>query len=147
MLATVLIAAAEMDRRHSIIPNRLIIAGASLGLAITLVIDGSALEERVLSAVVSAIVLLFVRIGSHAVLGRPGLGMGDVKLAAMMALFLGWEGLWVLYLAVVLGGTLGLLGLLTGRLERSTPLPLAPFVAIGAALHGLLIPPSLVLPV
>ena len=72
--------------------------------------------------------------------------MGDVKLAAMLGLFLGWSTLWVFYLAVVLGGALGLVGLLTGRLGRAARLPMAPFVAAGATLHLFLVPPSVVLP-
>ena len=146
VLVALLIAAAEIDRRHGIIPDRLVVAGAGLGLALVLVRERAFLAECVPAAIVSAGILLLVRIGSHIVWGRAGLGMGDVKLAAMMSLFLGWEGLWVFYLAVILGGAFGLLGLLTGRLERTTRLPLAPFVAVGTALHLLLIPPSLVLP-
>jgi leader peptidase (prepilin peptidase)/N-methyltransferase len=146
MLAALLIAAAEIDRRHGIIPNRLVAAGAVLGLAWILAAEAGALGTYLLAAVACAGVLLAIRLGSRLVLGRAGLGMGDVKLAAMTGLFLGWSTLWVFYLAVVLGGVLGLVGLLTGRLERTSRLPMAPFVAVGAGLHLFLVPPSLVLP-
>ena len=146
MLAVLLIAAAEIDRRHGIIPNPLVVTGVVVGLAWVLATDAQALGVYGLAALVSAGLLLLIRIGSQLVMGRVGLGMGDVKLAAMMGLFLGWDTLWVFYLAVVLGGTLGLIGLLAGRLERTARLPMAPFVAVGAALHLFLVPPSLVLP-
>ncbi len=145
-LAALLIAAAEIDRRHGIIPNRLVVTGAVVGLVWVLATDAHALGTYLLAAVASAGLMLLIRLGSELVTGRPGLGMGDVKLAAMAGLFLGWDTLWVFYLAVVLGGTLGLIGLLTGRLERTTRLPMAPFVAAGAGLHLFLVPPSLVLP-
>ena len=146
-LAALLIAAAEIDRRHGIIPNRLVAAGTSLGLTLMLLTDASDLRTYALAAVASAGLLLLIRIGSHRLLGRPGLGMGDVKLAAMMGLYLGWSTLWVLYLAMVLGGMLGLVGLLTQRLQRTTALPLAPFIALGAGLHWTALPLTLFLPV
>ncbi len=74
------------------------------------------------------------------------MGMGDVKLAAMLGLYLGWASLWVFYLAVVLGGTFGLVGLLTKRLKRGARLPFAPFTAVATGLHVFLLPPSLFLP-
>lgn len=141
-LAALLIAAAEIDRRHGIIPNDLVVTGAGLGLALLLATDASALETRLLAVLATGGLLLLVRVGSTFVLGQPGMGMGDVKLAAMLGLYLGWESLWVFYLAVILGGTLGLVGLLTRRLKRGTPLPFAPFIAVATALHLFLIPPD-----
>jgi len=145
-MAAVLIAAAEIDRRHGIIPNRLLAAGAGLGLALMLAVDAAALGAHLLAALVASGLVLLVRVASTYVLGRPGMGMGDIKLAALLALYLGWESLWVFYLAVMLGGTLALAGLLSGRLKRGAHLPFAPFVAVAAGLHLFLLPPGLVLP-
>ena len=146
-LAALLIAAAEIDRRHGIIPNRLVAAGAGLGLVLLLATDVSVLVTHLLAALVSGGFLLLVRVASTYVLGKPGMGMGDVKLAAMLGLYLGWASLWVLYLAVVLGGTLGLVALLTKRLKRGARLPFAPFVAVATGLYLFLLPPNLFLPV
>lgn len=146
VLAALLIVAAEVDRRWGIIPDRLLVAGAGMGLMLAMMTEVSDLATLVPAAVVSALVLLILRTGSRLVWGQPGLGMGDVKLAAMMGLFLGWENLWVFYLAVLLGGGVGLLGLLTGCLHRTSRVPFAPFIALGAGLHCWLLPPSLVWP-
>ena len=145
-LAALLIAVAEIDRRHGIIPNGLVATGAGLGLALLLATDASALGTHLPAALATGGLLLLVRVGSASVLGQPGMGMGDVKLAAMLGLYLGWESLWVFYLAVVLGGTLGLMGLLTKRLKRGTRLPFAPFIAVATGLHLFLLPPDLFLP-
>lgn len=144
LLVSLLIAAAEIDRRHGVIPNRLVTAGAVMGLVSALITDASTLATLVPAAIASAVVLLLIRAGSHLAWGRPGLGMGDVKLAAVMGLFLGWENLWVCYLAVMLAGMMGLLGLLLGRLNRTTPVPFAPFMALGACLHLFVLPPELI---
>ena len=144
-LAALLIAVSEIDRRHGIIPNRLVATGAGLGLVLLLAMDASVLGTHVLAAFVSGGLLLLVRVGSAYVMGQPGMGMGDVKLAAMMGLYLGWVGLWVLYLAVVLGGAFGIVGLLTKRLPRGARLPFAPFIAVATGLYLFLLPPSLFL--
>lgn len=146
LLAALLIVAAEIDRRHGIIPNALVGVGLVAGLGWGLATDTAALATALLAAGASAGLLLLIREASRLATGRYGMGMGDVKLAAMTGLFLGWDTLWVFYLAVVLGGTLGVAGLLSGRLGRGTRLPLAPFVAAGAALHVFVLPPSRVLP-
>lgn len=73
-----------------------------------------------------------------ALLSRGGIGGGDVKLAALMGLYLGpWGVLRSLLLAFLLGGVISGLLLLTRRKKRKDPIPFAPFLACGAAL-GLL---------
>ena len=146
VLAGLLIVAAEIDRKHGIIPNKLVGVGLVLGMLVVFATDAAGLGTSMLAALAASGLLFVVRIGSHLVLGRPGLGMGDVKLAGVMGLFLGWNVLWVFYLAVVLGGLLGFLGIATGRLGRTTLLPFAPFLALGTGLYLTVVPPSLFLP-
>ena len=146
VLIALLIAAAEIDRKHGIIPNRLVAVGAVLGTVLLFLPGVGSIQSVVSAALASASLLLLLRWGSQRITGRPGMGMGDVKLVAIMGLYLGWGVFWGFYLAALLGGTLGLVGLLTGRLKRASRLPFAPFLAIGTALHLFLLPPDLVLP-
>ena len=65
-------------------------------------------------------------------LGKPALGLGDAKLAALMGAWLGPLGLGLaLALAVMAGGLVGLLGRLTGRLRRGQAMAFGPFLAAG----------------
>lgn len=67
-------------------------------------------------------------------LGKPALGLGDAKLAALLGAWLGLGGLGLMVvLAVFSGAAFGALGLLSGRLKRSQPFPFGPFLA-GAGL-------------
>ncbi len=145
VLLLLLLVAAEIDRREGIIPNRLLGPGALLGLALAAAPGEPAFGEALGAAAASAGVLLGLRGVSARWLGQPGMGMGDVKLAATTALFLGWENFWVFYLAAVLGGAMGLVGTGLGRLQRTSRLPFAPFVAAGAVLDLFLLPASVVL--
>jgi leader peptidase (prepilin peptidase)/N-methyltransferase len=65
-------------------------------------------------------------------LGKPALGLGDAKLAALLGAWLGLTGLGLSVLLSVFAGALfGLIGLLSGRLKRGQPFPFGPFLAAG----------------
>lgn len=63
---------------------------------------------------------------------RGGLGGGDVKLAAGLGLWLGWEAAIVaVWTAFLLGGAAAAFLLLTGRKGRHDGIPFGPFLAVG----------------
>ena len=67
-------------------------------------------------------------------LGKPALGLGDAKMAAMFGAWLGLTGLGLtVILSVFSGALLGVIGLLSGHLKRGQPFPFGPFLA-GAGL-------------
>jgi leader peptidase (prepilin peptidase)/N-methyltransferase len=63
-----------------------------------------------------------------------GMGGGDMKLGAMFGAFLGWKvTLVALFVAVVLGGLLAVVLLVSGLVRRKDPIPFGPFLATGGA--------------
>ena len=67
-------------------------------------------------------------------LGKPALGLGDAKMAAMLGAWLGLTGLGLtVILSMFSGALLGVIGLLSGHLKRGQPFPFGPFLA-GAGL-------------
>ena len=65
-------------------------------------------------------------------LGKPALGLGDAKLAALLGAWLGLTGLGLsVMLSVFSGALFGVIGLLSGRLKRGQPFPFGPFLAGG----------------
>ena len=67
-----------------------------------------------------------------ALLRPDGMGMGDVKLVAVMGLFIGWQAWTALLTGLLLAGLAGLLiSLGTGSRPSRVALPLAPFLAAG----------------
>lgn len=134
--ALVLLAAAIIDARHRMIPNRLLAFGAGLGLLLLALLAPKVLPLRLLQALTAAGVVWLLRRVSIGVFRRPGMGMGDVKLAVLLGLYLGWSGLWVLYLGAFLGGLYAIGGLVAGRFTRRTEVPLAPFIALATGLYA-----------
>lgn len=131
----VLVAISVIDIRHKKIPNRLVYPSVVLAAAFIVVADlaGGGLDAR--SALVGFLAyglgLLVI-----AVIAPRGMGMGDVKLAALIGLMLGSVGLESVAVAAgaaVLFGGVGAIVALLGGASRKTGLPFGPFMAAGAA--------------
>jgi leader peptidase (prepilin peptidase)/N-methyltransferase len=70
---------------------------------------------------------------SKAFFHRPGIGAGDIKLAAMLGLFLGWQQVVVvIWLACVAGAVYGIAGISAGRFTRTSKIPLGFFLGLCA---------------
>ncbi len=128
-LILIVIPAALIDLEHRLIPNSLTLLGAIAALVLGTVLDPAGEPERLIAGVGAAGFLLL------AALAYPGgMGMGDVKLAGMMGLFLGRAvapAMLVALLAGVLYG--GLLVVRVGATQaRTTKVPFGPFLAFGA---------------
>jgi leader peptidase (prepilin peptidase) / N-methyltransferase len=95
---------------------------------------------RVAAICGAALILLVVRWGYKALRKRDGMGMGDVKLLAMIAAFLGfWEAVLALFVGVVAASVYGIVLIVRGKPAGTTKLPLGSFLAAGglvAALFG-----------
>ncbi len=92
------------------------------------------------STVGAALILLSVRWIYKAIRRREGMGLGDVKLLAMIGSFLGfWPAVLSLFLGVLLATGYAILLLARGKASNTTRLPLGSFLCIGgliAALYG-----------
>jgi len=121
-----------IDLDHLWLPEPLCRWGVVLGLVVTAVAGGTPLFWHLLAA--SAGLLGFEATSALAqrLLGKPALGLGDAKLAALLGAWLGLTGLGLsVLLAVFSGALVGLIGLASGRLQRGQPFPFGPFLASG----------------
>lgn len=127
LLSVVLLAASVTDLRHRIVPNKLTFAAALVGLVLALAGGTGAVFLALGSSLALSLPLLAIS------LARPdGLGMGDVKLVAVIGLFAGWSAWPALLLSLLLACVGGFLISLGSRRRLSgVALPLAPFLAAG----------------
>jgi leader peptidase (prepilin peptidase)/N-methyltransferase len=96
---------------------------------------------RVGAIVGAALLLLVVRWGYKALRKRDGMGLGDVKLLAMIAAFLGFgEALLSLFVGVVAASVYGLALMARGRAGVESKLPLGSFLAAGGLFAALIGP-------
>jgi leader peptidase (prepilin peptidase)/N-methyltransferase len=128
-LAALLAAVTVTDLRTRLIPNRLLASAALAALAILTVSEPAGMPVRLAWSCAAGVFLG----AAHA--ARPeGMGLGDVKLAAVLGLYLGPAVVNALLVALSSGAFAGLaLVLRDGPGARRRTLPFAPFLAIGAA--------------
>jgi leader peptidase (prepilin peptidase) / N-methyltransferase len=126
-----------IDLQHHLLPNRVVVPSLGIGAALLFV---AALPEAdwgsLLRAGLGAVVLFAVYL-VLALISPRGLGMGDVKLAGLIGLYLGWIG-WNAVLAGAVAGfviqALLALVLLAGRrIGLRGELPFGPAMLFGAA--------------
>jgi leader peptidase (prepilin peptidase) / N-methyltransferase len=117
-----------IDLDHRIIPNTLMLIGTVVSVALVLLTDPGALTEHLIAAGAAGGFLLV------AAIARPGgMGMGDVKLAAVMGLFLGRNVAPAMLAAFLVGSVIG--GAIMARkgvkAGRKTAIPFGPWLAVG----------------
>jgi leader peptidase (prepilin peptidase)/N-methyltransferase len=128
-LVTLLVPIFLIDLDHRIIPNVIVVPAAVLAIVLVAVRHPSDLPEHLLAGAGAFTFLLL------AALAYPGgMGMGDVKLAGVLGLFLGVEVIPGLLLAFLLGTLVGLVVIARkgAREGRKTAVPFGPFLAVGA---------------
>jgi leader peptidase (prepilin peptidase)/N-methyltransferase len=127
-----LVAITAIDLDHQIIPDVLSLPGIALGILFSLAPDGIGWAPALLGILLGGGVFLVIIVASTLVIGQAGMGVGDVKLGAMLGAFLGWKlALLSILLSVLLGGPLAATLLATGRKGRKDPIPFGPFLALG----------------
>jgi leader peptidase (prepilin peptidase)/N-methyltransferase len=127
VFVTVLAAVTLTDLERRIIPNKILLVGAVAAVAIAAVTDPGSLPERALAAAAAGGLLL------AAALAYPrGMGLGDVKLAATMGLFLGRAVAPAILVALLAGSLVGLALIARhGAAARKRAIPFGPFLALG----------------
>lgn len=133
VFVTTLVAVTLTDLERRIIPNKVLLVAAVLGAAVVVATDPGSLPERA-AAAAGAGGLLFL-----AALAYPrGMGLGDVKLAAVMGLFLGRNVAPAILVALLAGSLVGLAMIARhGAAARKRAIPFGPFLALGGVV-GLL---------
>jgi leader peptidase (prepilin peptidase)/N-methyltransferase len=127
-LILLLVPAALIDLEHRIIPNELTGAGALLALGLGTALDPAGEPTRLIAGAAAGGFLL------AAALAYPGgMGMGDVKLAGVMGLFLGVAVAPAILIALISGVMLGVVIVARKgtRAGRKTAVPFGPFLALG----------------
>lgn len=134
--AAISIALALIDLDHKRLPDVIVlpsyvVTAVLLVLAAVLSDDSAPLLTASFGAVAMLALYLALALGY-----RGGMGWGDVKLAGVLGLVLGWFGWGAVivgaFSAFVVGGLVGIAVMLTGRGTRKSAIPFGPFMLLGA---------------
>jgi leader peptidase (prepilin peptidase)/N-methyltransferase len=160
MLTYSLIVITFIDLGHMIIPNAITIPGAAAGLIYNALITDWEKSRDLLGAfswslenffgvlnkvpfldsifglITGGGILFLIAFLYIAVRKQEGMGMGDVKLLAMIGAFLGWKGVvFVMLVSSLLGTIIGLSIILYKKGDLKYALPFGPFLSLAAIIY------------
>jgi leader peptidase (prepilin peptidase)/N-methyltransferase len=127
-----------IDLRQRILPNVITIPGTVVGFALSLFGPPGWLDSLI-GVLVGGLGLFLIAELYYRIRGEEGMGMGDVKMLAMIGAFLGWKlMLLTLVLSSLVGALVGvgMLALRKGDLKYA--LPFGTFLALGALVASLI---------
>jgi len=123
-----------IDLEHHLLPNAITLPGIAVGFVFSFFTEPGWLASLV-GILLGGGILYATAEAYYRIRGEEGLGMGDVKMLAMVGAFLGWQLTFMtLMLASIAGSVIGGAMILLQRGGMKTALPFGTFLAVGAAL-------------
>ena len=130
--ACVLIVLFFIDLEHQLLPNVITLPALCAALVVSLVLPPG-LRDAVIGVLIGGGILFLIAEGYFRLRHEEGMGMGDVKMLAMIGAFLGWKLTIVTLILASLGGSLaGVVLIVTRRGTLKAALPFGTFLAAGA---------------
>ena len=134
LFCAALVALAAIDVEHFLLPDKITLPGLVLGLAVQPLVAWGTLPGALQGALCGAGILLVMAGLWELLRGVEGMGLGDVKMLAMIGAFLGVHGVVVtLVFASLAGSLVGITLLARGAIALQGKLPFGLFLALGAA--------------
>ena len=132
LFCCLMVALAMIDADHMILPDRITWPGIAVGIAVQPWAPLAGLVPAVAGALLGGGLLLAVWGGWYLLRHEEGMGLGDVKMLAMVGAFLGWRGVVVtLFFGALAGSVAGLALMRWGSLDMRSRLPFGTFLALG----------------
>ena len=132
MFGCALIVLFAIDFEHHVLPNVITLPGIVVGFAFSFFTEPG-WQASLVGIVVGGGSLWAVAEGYYRIRHEEGLGMGDVKMLAMIGAFLGWQlMILTLVLASFMGSIVGIVLLASRRKTMQAALPFGTFLAFGA---------------
>ncbi len=145
VLTLVLIPVFFIDFEHRIIPDTISIPGIVIGFGLSFVTAEPGWIDSLLGILLGGGGLLLLGLFGDYVFKKESLGGGDIKLAAMLGAFLGWQKVLFVFIASAALGIIGavIMMAISRHARESHQIPFGPFLA-AAAVIALLFGDSLI---
>ena len=124
-----------IDFEHHLLPNVITLPGIAVGIAFSALTGEPGVAASLIGAVVGGGSLWLIAEAYDRVRHEEGLGMGDVKMLAMIGAFLGWQlTIMTLVMGSLAGSVVGLVIIAARKGDMKYALPFGTFLAMGAVL-------------
>lgn len=129
----ILIVLFAIDFDHQLLPNVITLPGILVGFLFSLVTPEPGWQASLLGILFGGGSLWLIAEGYYRIRHEEGLGMGDVKMLAMIGAFIGWQlTIVTLMMASFAGAFIGV-GLIASGKGMKYAIPFGTFLALGAA--------------
>jgi leader peptidase (prepilin peptidase)/N-methyltransferase len=133
---TALIIISFIDIKYRIIPNVITIPGIPLGIFLSFFLNNISVLSSLIGVILAILILGTVTYGYYLFTGLEGMGMGDIKLLAMLGAFLGWKSvLFIIFFSSLIGTLIGLSLIFILKKGRKYPIPFGPFLSLAGILY------------
>jgi len=131
LLVCILIVLFGIDLEHQILPNSITLPGIAIGLLFS-AFGPPGLRDAIIGTLLGGGILYGIAAAYYLWRREEGMGMGDVKMLAMVGAFLGWKAVLVtLVFASISGAIIGVAMMSTQKGGMKYALPFGTFLALG----------------
>ena len=130
-----------IDYDHQIIPDLITLPGMVIGLAVSFLHGGIGIVPALIGLVVGGGSLYLIALLGDWLFKKESMGGGDIKMAAMLGSFLGWQKVLLIFISSAVIGLVVSIGIMifSAKLREQRVVPFGPFLAlaaVGAMLYG-----------
>ena len=126
-----LISLSFIDIEHQLLPDNITLPFLWLGLLCNWFGLFTDLHSSLLGAAAGYLIFWLVMQAFKLITGRDGLGLGDLKLLALLGAWAGWQALaTIIFLSSTLGSLVGIYLVFFRRRQRSAPISFGPYLAL-----------------
>ena len=135
VLAVMLLVIFFIDLDHQIIPDVVSLPGIGIGLAFSLLPEGIGILPALTGMLVGGGSLYAIALLGDWLFKKESMGGGDIKMAAMLGAFLGWQKVLFVFMAsAVIGLVVSVVVMFfSARVRETRMIPFGPFLALAAA--------------
>lgn len=136
ILVGLLVVISFIDLDHQIIPDIISLPGIPLGFLLTFLVPWLSWRDSLLGILVGGGSLACVAGVYYLVTRTEGMGMGDIKLLAMLGAFMGWKAILpIIFLGSLVGSLIGVPLMLIKGSNGKLAIPFGPFLSLGAVIY------------
>ncbi len=134
LIISALIAIFFIDLDHQIIPDVITLPGIVLGMAVSFLPNGIGIFSAFIGFLVGGGALYLIALLGDFLFKKDSMGGGDIKMAAMLGAFLGWQKVLLIFMLSSVVGLVVSIAMMTvsEKLRKERVIPFGPFIAIAA---------------
>ncbi|MEA2030580.1 MAG: prepilin peptidase [candidate division Zixibacteria bacterium] len=136
MLTSSLLVIFFIDLEHQIIPDSITLSGMVVGLGVSFLPEGIGIINALIGLLAGGGSLYLIAILGDWLFKKESMGGGDIKMAAMLGAFLGWEKVAFIFIAAAAIGLVVSLAVMcfSSKMRQTHVIPFGPFLASAAVL-------------